>query len=47
MESGGKSVTKRHRKKWVDALSLVLPVLLFFCGIELLYHLFILSGLSM
>lgn len=30
MESGGKAVTKRHRKKWVDALSLVLPVLLFF-----------------
>lgn len=29
MESGGKSVTERHRKKWVDALSLVLPVLLF------------------
>lgn len=23
-------MTKRHRKKWVDALSLVLPVLLFF-----------------
>ena len=26
MESRGKSVTKRHRKKWVDALSLVLTL---------------------
>jgi two-component system sensor histidine kinase VicK len=42
MESGGKSVTKRHRKKWVDALSLVLPVLLFFavlnCFTTYLYY---------
>lgn len=42
MESRGKSVTKRHRKKWVDALSLVLPVLLFFavlnCFTTYLYY---------
>ena len=42
MESGGKSVTERHRKKWVDALSLVLPVLLFFavlnCFTTYLYY---------
>ena len=42
MESRGKSVTERHRKKWVDALSLVLPVLLFFavlnCFTTYLYY---------
>ena len=35
-------MTKRHRKKWVDALSLVLPVLLFFavlnCFTTYLYY---------
>lgn len=35
-------MTERHRKKWVDALSLVLPVLLFFavlnCFTTYLYY---------
>ena len=35
-------MTKRHRKKWVDVLSLVLPVLLFFavlnCFTTYLYY---------
>ena len=35
-------MTKRHRKKWADALSLVLPVLLFFavlnCFTAYLYY---------
>ena len=35
-------MTKRHRKKWIDALSLVLPVLLFFavlnCFTTYLYY---------
>ena len=35
-------MTKRHRKKWVDAVSLVLPVLLFFavlmCFTTYLYY---------
>ena len=37
MESGGKAVTKRYRKKITVVLSLVLPDIIV-CNIKLLYH---------
>ena len=38
MESGGKAVTKRYRKKITVVLSLVLPAHSIVCNIKLLYH---------